>query len=92
MKILVLRCDEETELHVWSRHRVSASEVEEAAYAHGLAIRGREPGIYEVYGRTEAGRYLMIAVRYLGKGVCRLITARDMDDSERRLYKRHTTN
>jgi uncharacterized DUF497 family protein len=34
----------------------------------------------------------MIAVRYLGKGVCRLITARDMDDSERRLYKRHTTN
>ncbi len=89
MKITKLRCDEETEEHIGSRHRVSFREVEEAAYQRGFVIRGREVDIYEAYGRTEAGRYLMIAVRYLGQGVARLITARDMSATERARYRKH---
>jgi len=89
MQILELRCDEDTELHIASSRRVTAREVEEAAYQHRLAIRGRARGVYELYGQTEAGRCLMIAVRSLGKGVARLITSRDMTETERRRYHRH---
>ena len=92
MRIVELRCDAATGLHIWSRHRIAVREVEEAAYQHGFVIRGRAQGVYEVYGRTEAGRYLMIAVRYLGAGVGRLITSREMSETERRRYDRHTAH
>lgn len=86
MRIDLLLCSEETELHIWSRHRVTQAEAEEAAYRPGLVLRGRSPGVYEVMGRTEAGRYLTIIVRYHGKGVASIITARDMSWAGRRRY------
>lgn len=89
MRIDELRCNEETELHIWSRHRVSVREAEEAVYHRGFMIRGRTSGVYEVYGRTDEGRYLLVVVRYIGRGVARLITSRDMDGAERRRYDRH---
>ena len=88
MRIGRLLWDEDTELHVWSRHRVTLLEVEEAAHNHGLAVRGRDKSVYEVFGRTEAGRYLMIAVRYQGRGDAGVITAREMSRTERRRYQR----
>lgn len=87
-----MHCDEETALHIWSRHRVTPNEASEAAQVHGLIIRGRAEGLYEVYGRTEAGRYLAVIVRNLGDGVAQLITARDMGRTERRRYERHTAH
>jgi hypothetical protein len=45
---------------------------------------GRE-GTLEVYGRTDAGRRLLVVVVDEGRGVCFVVTARDMTDSERRL-------
>ena len=92
MRIDELRCDEETELHIWSRHRVTPREVEEAAYLSGLVLRGREREVYEVFGRTEQGRLLMVAVRYLGRGIARVITARDAISAERRRYEKHTAH
>lgn len=92
MRVAEIRCDRSTEEHVWARHRLTFREVEEAAYRHGLAVRGRAKGVYEVYGRTEDGRYLMIAARSLGDGVFRLITARDMSDAERRRYGKYTAH
>lgn len=92
MRILELHCDAETELHIWSRHRVTVREAQEAAHLRGFVIRGRERGIYEVFGRTETGRYLTIAVRDMGHGVARVITARDMSDTERRRYRRHVAH
>lgn len=92
MRVDVLLCGEETELHLWSRHRVGAREAEEAAFHSGLVLRGRAPGVYEVYGRTEAGRYLMVAIRYLGRGTARIITARDMSRTERRRYAERTAH
>lgn len=92
MRIDQLLWEEETELHVWSRHQVSVREVEEAAYRHGLAVRGRERGVYEVFGRTDAGRYLMIALRHCGGGMGRVITAREMTRTERRRYRRHAAH
>lgn len=92
MRITVLLCDEDADLHIWIRHRVTFREVEEAAYRHGLAIRGRERSVYEVFGRTDAGRYLMVVIRYLGKGEARLITAREMSAMEKRRYLRQTAH
>lgn len=92
MRIYLLDCGEDAQAHIWTRHRVSVSEVEEAAYSSGLTIRGRGAGVYEVYGTTDAGRYLMLAVRYLGRGIARLITARDMTRTERRRYLRHVSH
>jgi uncharacterized DUF497 family protein len=92
MRIDQLRCDEETELHIWSRHRVAPREVEEAAYFSGLVLRGRARDVYEVFGRTEQGRLLMVAVRYRGRGVAQVITARDMSHAERRRFEKHTAH
>jgi uncharacterized protein len=92
MRIEVLRCGEETELHVWSRHRVEVREIEEAAHRSRLVLRGRAPGVYEVYGRTDEGRFLMVAIRYLGKGVARVITAREMSRTERRRCEKRTAH
>ncbi|MEK7859148.1 MAG: BrnT family toxin [Elusimicrobiota bacterium] len=92
MRVAELRCDDRAEEHIWERHRLTFREVEEAFYHHGWGIRGREKGIYEIYGRTEAGRYLMIAARSLAKGVFQLITARDMSHAERRRYGKHTAH
>ncbi len=44
-------------------------------------------GTYVALGRTFAGRYLMVALRPLGKGVFKVLTARDMDSRERRIYR-----
>lgn len=92
MRILQVCCDEDCELHIWTRHRVTFREAEEAAYNHGLAVRGRNEGVYEVFGRTDAGRYLMLAVRRLMGGRVRLITAHDMSLTERRRYSRYTAH
>lgn len=69
------------------RHGVIPNEVEEACHNNPLAIRTKE-GRYLVLGRSDAGRYLSIVVVPKGKGVVRVITARDMDYKERNLFER----
>lgn len=39
-------------------------------------------------GHTVAGRYLFIVYVLKGKGIARVITAIDMDEKTRKLYKR----
>ena len=68
-------------------HAVSPNEVEEACYDNPLIFRGKESR-YLVYGRSGAGRYLFIALADKGHGVVRVITARDMEDKDRKLYNR----
>jgi uncharacterized DUF497 family protein len=70
-----------------SKHGVTVQEVEEALLGEPYVLRGPE-GLYHALGRTDAGRYLFIAFRSLGPGQARIVTARDMDDSERRQYRR----
>ena len=88
LKLQRLVWSEETERHVWSKHRVATAEAEEAAYFTRLVAKGRGKGVYEIFGRTEAGRYLLVVVRLLGKGAAKLITARSMTATEQQRYKR----
>jgi uncharacterized DUF497 family protein len=92
MRIVRPIYSDDTELHIWARHRVAPREVEAAVYQKGLILRGRAENVYNVFGQTESGRYLTVIVRNLGDGVARLITARDMSWTERRRYERHTAH
>ncbi len=89
MRILELLCGEETDVHIAAGHNITAEEASQAVFGRSFLYRGREKGLYEILGRTEEGRYLMVAVRSLGKGVARVITSREMTDAERRRYNAH---
>lgn len=76
---------------LWYKHNVTVDEVYELFLndEDSLIIRRSQSvkGTYVAYGRTYAGRYLMAAFRLLEQGVAKIITSRDMDVAERRLYR-----
>lgn len=69
-----------------ARPNVSLAEVEEVVFGVPLIRRARE-GRYHLIGRTHAGRYLTVFVAPRGRGIYGLVTARDADPVERRLYR-----
>jgi len=88
VKIERISWDQETVDHI-SNHSVSPEEVEEVLFneeAPPLVMRGRE-GRHLVYGRTAGGRLLLI-VWALRHRKTKIITARDMNQKERRFYRR----
>lgn len=91
MNITELLVTEEIEDKLYAKHRVSVDELYEVIWndedqvmlRHSQKVRGT----YTAYGRTLAGRYLMIAFRLLEGGIAKVLTARDMDMAERQLYR-----
>jgi uncharacterized DUF497 family protein len=77
---------------LWAKHNVAEEEVYEVIENEEDLPKVRrsavEPGSYLAYGRTLAGRYLVIALFSKGRGVVNVTTARDMTPSERSLYER----
>ena len=69
------------------RHNVIPDEVEEACVNKSY-VRKSADKRYLVYGITEAGRYIFIVGIDKGKGVFRTITARDMTEREKSLFRR----
>lgn len=84
MRTFELVWDDDTVEHL-ARHGVDVEEAEEACRSRPHVLRARY-GRYLVLGQTEAGRYLTVIVAPLSRGRATLITARDMDTSERRRY------
>ena len=78
----------ENEQHI-AEHQVTPAEVEELFFEEGPYVR-RGPGenLYHVYGRSGAGRYLFVVMIHLEEGKGYVVTARDMDKKERRLYQK----
>ena len=70
-----------------ARHEVTPEEVEQVCRFKPKIRRGR-CGRYLVLGRTAEGRYLLVVLSPKDGGKMKPITARDMDDKERRLYQR----
>jgi hypothetical protein len=70
-----------------SKHGVEVHEVEDVLLGEPHVLRGPE-GLYYALGRTDAGRYLFVAFRKLSFQRAQIVTARDMDASERRTYRR----
>jgi uncharacterized DUF497 family protein len=74
-----------------SKHGVSIEEVEEALNSNPhirRAGKGNVKGedVYAAFGRTDAGRYLMVFYLKKADGSLLPISARDMDDGERNYY------
>jgi uncharacterized DUF497 family protein len=90
LKLDELLWDDWNEDHVL-QHGVEPQEVEEAVFDPAslvLRTRGREQRRYVVLGLTDAGRYLLVVLDLMTGNLGYVITARDMDDDERRRFKR----
>ncbi len=70
-----------------ARHGVDLEEVFEVFYSRHVRSSARAKRI-RVIGQTVEGRYLTLLVGRRGPARFGLITARDADESERRLFRR----
>ena len=80
--------DEENLSHI-ARHHVAPEEVEEALAAAPVVLRSRDER-YLGHGRTEGGRLLFVVYVRRPRGRIRVITSRDMTESEKRWWRRRT--
>ena len=78
--------DEGNVLHI-ERHQFTPEEVEEVFVGDHKVRRARQ-GLYIALGETLDGRLAFEVFRRLPKGLIRAATARDMEDRERRLFRR----
>jgi uncharacterized protein len=79
---------DESEDHIWKQHGVRPAEVEDVVYCRPRYVTPGRGGIEEVYGQTSAGRYLLVILSEALDGRDYVVTARDMEPEERRLYQR----
>ncbi len=71
-----------------ARHNVYPDEVENVAFDDDPWIKKGRKGTRYMLGYTIAGRYLSVVYVLKSKGGARVITAMDMDDKSRKLYKK----
>lgn len=88
MRIEALEIDDHILEKIERRHGIPFDEVEEACYSGERHVRRGRDGLYKLFSRTEAGRYLLVVLADAGSGVWRVATARELTQQERRLYRR----
>ncbi|MCW5981247.1 MAG: BrnT family toxin [Bryobacteraceae bacterium] len=69
------------------RHQFTPDEVEEV-FAGRHKVRRARQKLYVALGETLDGRLAFVVFRRLSGGLIRIVTARDMDETERRLFRR----
>ena len=82
------------------KHNIEVWEIEEVIYDDPHAFSFTYRNCYFIYGRTFSGRYLLVLVRVLsseevselgfnpGTNLLKIISARDMNTKQRKLYNR----
>lgn len=82
------------------KHDIDIWEIEKIIYDDPNAFSIRHLDCYFVYGQTSSGRYLLVLLRVLkpdevkllnfpaGVGVVKIITAREMNEKQRKIYQR----
>jgi uncharacterized DUF497 family protein len=88
LRIESLEIDDHILEKIEAKHGVSFEEVEEACLLEKRHVRRSREGLYKLFGRTTAGRYVLVVLANLGKGSWKIVTARQMTDNERRLYNK----
>jgi uncharacterized DUF497 family protein len=78
---------EDSEDHI-ARHHVEPAEVEAVVYSRPRWSQPGRAGTDLVYGTTAAGRYLLVVLAAGLDGRFVVVTAREMDAAERRLFQR----
>ena len=75
---------------IWKKHHVTPEEIEEAIYYDKPIYHKGTANSYCVYGQAVSGRYLFIVLGRIGRGAqYKVITARGMQDKEKRYYRKH---
>ena len=87
MEIKEFQWDDNNIEHI-ARHNVYPDEVEDVALDDDPWIKKGRKGTRYILGYTVAGRYLCVVYVLRSKGVALVITAMDMDDKSRKLYKK----
>ncbi len=90
LRIECLEIDDHILEKIESRHGISFGEVEETCLSDRRHVRKSKEGLYKVFSQTAAGRHTLVVSVNLGAGNWKVVTAREMTDSERRLYFRAT--
>ncbi|MBI5283916.1 MAG: BrnT family toxin [Chloroflexi bacterium] len=90
LRIEALEIDDHILEKIEKKHRVTIDEVEDACYAASPHVRRARGGLIQLHGRTGGGRYLAVLLADHGAGVWKVVSAREMTLSERRLYARET--
>ena len=75
------------------KHHVTQDEVEEVFFnrpRYRFVESGHRPheDVYAAAGQTDAGRYLLVFFIHKFSNTALILTARDMDEKERRRYER----
>jgi uncharacterized DUF497 family protein len=78
--------DDDNVLHI-ERHQLTPEEVEEV-FAGDYKVRRARKRLHIALGETLDGRLAFVVFRRLSRGLIRVITARDMEKGERRLFRR----
>lgn len=78
---------------VATKHRVTPDEAEEVFFnrpKYRFVESGHRIGedVYSAGGQTDAGRYLIVFFIYKGDNTALILSARDMNDGERRRHER----
>ena len=87
MKIAGFEWDEGNSQHIALGHGIEPAEAEEV-FARSPLFRKTKRGHYVAMGPTLDGRYLVLVFEIKRKGVARVITGWDMNDSEKRYYSK----
>lgn len=87
MEIVNFEWDEGNISHI-GYHSVWPDEVEEVAFDDKPWIKKGRQGTRYLLGHTVGGRYLFVVYSLKVSGLARVITAMDMDDTTKRLYKK----
>jgi uncharacterized DUF497 family protein len=75
---------------IWQKHHVTPEETEEVIDDDKPICHKGMTDLYYAYGQAMSGRYLFIVLRRKGRGTqYRVITVRDMQDKEKRYYRKH---
>ncbi len=89
-RIEALEVDDHILDKIEAQHGVAFQEVEEACYSRRRQVRREREGLYKLFGRSDAGRYLLVVLADLGDGIWKVVTARQMTAQGRRLYRRES--
>ena len=76
------------------KHGVSTEEVEDVIFGKPFIVKVakgnvKNEDVYEAFGHTGEGRYLVVFFIHKKRGIALPISARDMDPAEREYYARH---
>ncbi|MBI4690857.1 MAG: BrnT family toxin [Nitrospirae bacterium] len=73
-----------------AKHAVRPEDVEEACFNEDDMpfIRAGRENLHYVFGKTYAGRFLFVVIRFVRHGEVKVITARDMNTWEKNYFKK----